>query len=514
MQWIRWRWLLLICLLFIGGVVSAREIFQGDACFVAADEVIMGNVFVLCEELIIAGRIEGNVIGAALRGTLTGQIDGSVYLVGGQVVLSAQVEREVHFAGLMLWLQTAIPDTFPAAMDSTTTPKIGGSVLSFSLSTRLADEADIGGGLIGVGYQVIVRGRVAGEINFWGSGLTIDGQVGGNVYASVGDPASDGTQIETLLLPFGFEPDLQPPGMTITERGTVQKTLEYSGPVAGQFPQDWQIPTIFNSTANVPLPTAESPETLVVYANNFFYEATILLTAGLLGLIVLPEIFHIPLSTMRHQVVSSVSVGMLAFIISFPIVLMMGVLSLAVLVVLQLLGLSGIAVVLGSLLALMNFGGAGIFYFVAIFVARALVAFAMGRLLLRLFRFSNRAPRRGLLSMVVGGLLLALLISLPVVGWVFNAGALFWGLGSILTTILGRLRTIRETVPAASSTWQTLSAAVVPLPSLTPTPPVNDALLPAQAEPATPVSVSPLALMPPGMTDLPEGFDPDFFDES
>jgi hypothetical protein len=507
------RGLLLLCLCLTGGLVSAREIFQGNACTIGAEEIVVGNVFVLCEELLIAGRIEGNLIGGALRATITGQIDGSVYLVGGQVLMAGHIQREMHFAGLMLWLQTEIPDTLPMPPAVSVAPTIGGSVLSFSLTTRLSETVDIGGGLIGVGYQVIVRGRVEGEVNFWGSGLTIDGSVGGKVYASVGDPASDGAQIETLLIPFGFEPDLLAPGMTVTARGTIAGTLDYVGPVAGQFPADWDIPTTFTSTANVPLPTPQSPETFAVYISNFWYEALILLTAGLLGLFVLPEIFRTPLSAMRQQAVASVSVGMLAFILSFPIVLMMAVLSLAVLVVLQLLGLSSVAVVLGSLLALINFSSAGIFYFVAIFGARALVAFAIGRFVLRLFRTGRPNTRSVLLSMLVGALLLALLISLPLIGWVFNAAALFLGLGSILTTILKRLQTIRETVPTAGSTWQTLSAAVVPLPAVMSVSPVADALLPTHAEPDAPKPPPPLALMPPGMTNLPEGFDPQFFDE-
>lgn len=509
----RWRWLLLIWLCFTGGIVSAREIFQGDTCTIAADEVITGNVFVLCEELSIAGRIEGNLIGAALRGTITGQVEGSVYLAGGHVLLAGTIQREFHYAGLILWVQSEIPGNLPFAQPSGTAPKLHGSLLSFALSTRLSDTAQVEGGVISAGYQVILQGTVGGEVNFWGSGLTIDGQVGGSVYASVGDPGSDGAQIETLLLPFGFEPNLQSPGMTVTERGWIGGVLDYLGPVQGRFPDTWEVPTIFNSTAAAPLPTPESPESLGVYASNFFYEATILLTTGLLALAVVPEMFRAPLTTMRTRPVSSISVGMLAFILSFPIVLIMVMLSLALLVVLQLLRLSGVAVVLASILALVNAGGAGIFYFTAIFVARALGAFAFGRFVVRMT--GNYRTNLGtlMITMVVGALLLALLISLPALGWVVNAAALFLGLGAILTAILERLQTIRETAPAPGSTWQTLSAAVVPQPPLSPPQPTPDAALPAPTEPATDETVSPLTLMPPGMTNLPDGFDLNFFDE-
>ena len=111
---------------------------------------------------------------------------------------------------------------------------------------------------------------------------------------------------------------------------------------------------------------------------------------------------------------------------------------------LALLQLDGVLLVLGSLLALVDIISVGLFYFTAIFLARAVVAFGLGRLVLRLGFDDDIAKRTQVAALIVGVLVIACLSALPVVGFVFNAGALFLGLGAITRVAANRLHSLRN----------------------------------------------------------------------
>ena len=72
-------------------------------------------------------------------------------------------------------------------------------------------------------------------INFWGSALTISGDVGGDVTATVGNSESRNaaSNIETLLFPLQFDVELRNPGLILTESGAIDGQLEYTGPTEG-----------------------------------------------------------------------------------------------------------------------------------------------------------------------------------------------------------------------------------------------------------------------------------------
>lgn len=521
-------YLILLWLVFAGGRVVARDALQGESCTVKADEIRQGTLFVLCEMLDIRGTVQGNLIGVALRGSISGQINGSVYLLGGQVVLSGQVARDVHYAGLSLDIKPGAVREDDIRAGGTTTP-IRGGLMSFTLSTSLAEGARIAGGVFSAGYQLLLHGQVDGEVNFWGGGLTLGGPVSGDVYASVGDPASDGSQIETLLLPFSFNIQAGRAGLVVTDRAVIAGKLDYSGIAPGTIPESLQNQpdkVIYTSTA-VALPTLEEPGRLAIYFDQFVREASTLLSIGLMGLAFFPDLMRAPLGHLRARSVSSFSVGMLAFILSFPVVLIMLLLTVLILFILQVLTLSGVAVAVGAVLVMVDIGAISVFYFVAIFMARVLVGFAIGRFLMRLLRGESSSPRLGVVSMIIGVVVLALATSIPVIGWIFNAGALFLGLGSILSVVLEKFRKVRENVPVTAPDWYPPSSAVtrsydVP-PSGKPAPLAvmvdHEAVSaePPDTAPAAPRQETPPPLLSPftapGMDNLPEGFDPHFFDE-
>ncbi len=215
---------------------------------------------------------------------------------------------------------------------------------------------------------------------------------------------------------------------------------------------------------------------------------------GLFGMLLAPHLMQTPIATLRQRPVSSLSVGMLSFILSFPIVLIMLLLSLLVLFILSLLQLDGVLIVAIIALSLVNVGGASVFYFVAIFIARVAMALAMGRIIVRTAIGDDGSQRIMYLSLGVGIVALAFLGSLPTVGWIVNGVALFLGLGAILIVLQTQLRTFRETSPVPSR-----------YPRYAPDKPE----LPRSPEDARqfPPPILDDRPVAPGMDNLPEGFE-------
>jgi len=119
-------------------------------------------------------------------------------------------------------------------------------------------------------------------------------------------------------------------------------------------------------------------------------------------------------------------------------------------------------------------------------------------------RPDDNSLRTTLIKLAIGVIALALLTSIPVIGWVFNATALFFGLGTLFNALSERFRRMRDVPPppAAHPLVATPPAAAPP-----PRPRITVTPLP----PSTPPALNPPAGL--GTDNLPDGFDFHFFEE-
>jgi hypothetical protein len=425
-------WLTLIS----AGGVSASTVLDGELCNISEDEVIESDVFVLCNDLVVYGEIHGHLIGAARTAAIYGDVSGSIYLLAGQFDMHGSVGRDLHSAGIVLHVYES------------TEFEAGSSLLAANLSNRIDAGTEIPGSLISIGYQLIADGDVGREVSFWGSALTIGGHVQGGVTATVGDSDSSGAarQIETLLIPFRFDVELIDPGLILSETGSVDGILSYKGPTAGIIDGETSR-IVFDSTGETPIVAStpvEAARGLGLYFEEVFRDWLTLVVIGAVGLLLVPRVLLSPLRPLQLRPLSTLGVGMLSFILSFPIVLIIALISLIIVIVLSLLPVDQIAMIGGVVLGLANIGGASVFYFAAIFIARIIVGLAIGRLMLRLVRHDDYNLRDQFISLAVGLWALVMLTNIPIVGLVFTAIALFLGLGALLSVLRVQYERFRE----------------------------------------------------------------------
>lgn len=490
--------LLLLFLTLCAGFTTAREVMQNSQCVIEADQVVQDTLFVLCDDLIIYGEVDGHVIGAAVRAHIHGTVAGNLYLVGAALTIDGMIAGDVHYLGASLQVLAQ-----PADADKAVSP-LQSSLFALTLSTTLDAGTRVPGSVIGAGYQLVLNGAVGREVNYWGSALVVNGPIAGNVYASVGDRTTDGSQIETLLLPLGLDLRLTTPGLLVAANGRIEGELIYGGPQEAIIEGAVQNAPQYSPPPVVSLQNLEEPGVITLFFDNFLREASTLLVIGVVILLFVPNLLQTPLTNLRQRPFASFSVGMLSFILSFPVVTALLLLNVAVVALPLVIGLSGVALAAGVLMGLFNVGSISIFYFIAIFVARVIVALGIGRLVLRIFRRGRRRPPgvrpRVFLALIIGVAILALFSSLPTVGLLVNGAAVFFGLGTVIGGLLENLRRLREGgLPARAPVQTSYTVQPVAPPALPATTPARDA--------------DEVIFAGPGMEDLPPGFDPtSFFD--
>lgn len=471
--------LMVIILLFGAGAASARQILRGDDCTVGPDDVVTGNLFVICRTLIVDGRVTGDLVGAAASAAINGVVEGDTYIAAGRLDVRGQLGGSLHYGGAALTI-------FPQAEFTDSRADL----YSASLSTLLS-LTEIPGSVTGIGYQLLLRGEIGNEVSFWGSALEIAAPVGGDVNATVGNPDSTGvTALSALLTPLDVT--LGNPGLRVSREGMIGGQLMYAGPVPGEIEAELANAAIYVDTTDDITIVLDQPDlgsSLTAYLSQIAREFISVGLFGILIFLLVPRLLQSPLTILRWRPLPSVGVGLLAFILSFPFVFIAVAISFGLVLLVGLLRLPDLTIAVATILGVLNFSAAGAFYFVAIYVSRVLVCLAIGRVLTRRLWGDANSLRAWLVGLLVGVLLLAIVSSLPLIGLVVNALAVFFGLGAIITTVLTQFERARDArIPTDAP----------PLPDEIPVGRAGTLVLPPPVVDEPPTN--------PGMENLPEGF--------
>lgn len=451
----------------------ADDVLQGDRCVIEAGTIHKGDLFALCRTLLVDGEIEGHLYAATAAAQINGKIDGDIYLLGGQTTVSGSVAGSTTFVGALL--QFAENSQLTAPM---------GSVNSLSLSTLISSSSSIPGSVTAAGFQLIIDGTVGRSVHFWGTGLAIDGTVTDDVDAQVGGEGTTGApEFLTILTP---DARLIPPGLSIGANGRIDGTLRYTGPVPGQIDG-----TLAHEPEYTPIepvvalpPTSDLPDALSIWISRLTVELVVaLIFAGLLLVAAQRPIVGIA-DVLVERPRSSILIGLGTFVAIIPVSLMLLLISIVLMIGLAGLRLGTVALLVGFVVNILNVGLASSIIFAGLFLARMIAAYAFGRWILqRVLPLTWQEQRRIVIVMLFGVLLMALLASLPWIGWLLSLLASLIGTGAAIRFIDGRLRQPRQR-PVAQAVAQNPSLHT----RLVPPPIVEDR------------SVAP------GMEHLPDGF--------
>lgn len=466
-------------ILLIAGGAAATEVMQATTCTVDADEVVDGTLFAVCRDLTIDGRVEGAVIAAALTVQINGTVSDDVYLLARSIDVSGTLEDDVHaFGGSIRMLAGSAVDD--------------GALRAVSAAVQVEGGARIDGDLQTVALQLEHRGDAGRDLIFTGISLAVSGRVARDVHASVGDAREEMAPplgLTLLSVLFGIEP--APPGLTIEEGAVVGRNVDYIAAAPARIDGSVGANISYMLASNSPtieeLVAEESrSDALRQFFGQVVQDILALTVLGSIALLTVPRVVQKPARAVGKQVLSNTLVGGVSLLLAIPIAALALIVSVFVVALFALVRIDSLTVASLVTFGIIDLGGGAIFFYVCAYVARVVVAAALGTFILERISAKDLTSRDWMLATAVGATVIALASALPTVGWVLNLVCIAAGFGTLVRMLVRYLRT--SSPHAATPVRLVLTPGAITLSPQMP-PPLVDETPPAR-----------------GMENLPEGF--------
>lgn len=390
----RWGRLLLIVAVLLGGSFSlvppakAQQIVFQDT--IPAGQTLENDAILAGTDISVAGNVVGDVLAVGTNVNISGGVDGSLIALG----------QNVSIAG-----------------------PVSGTTFVLSLELILDSTADLARNLYFGGLSLTTKegSTIERDLNAVSLGANLNGSVGRTTNAIIGplEVFRAGVNLfglqDKLPLGQGLRLPTQPAARSLQEQ------VRYSGLVP---PLRWSASGELQQTQ---VDTAQLQAWFLGVLRNLIT----LLVFGLIAIWLFPRQLHQAARLTRRKPWQATGIGLLALVIAFALILVVGLLFTLILAVgiwLASVHLSGLAFAVWmvgfSTLAL-------VFSLSALFVAygtKVLVAFLVGLLLLEWI--FPRAAQQRFWPLLVGLVLYVLLASIPGLGWVIAVLVTAIGLGS------------------------------------------------------------------------------------
>jgi cytoskeletal protein CcmA (bactofilin family) len=466
------RLFLFMLLMLIPASIAAAEAQQGEQCTIGADTTVQGNLYSLCQNLVIDGAVRGDVVALAGSVAINGSVDGDVTAMAGQVTVTGIVGGDVRALAIRLAIMPG-PHLFA----------VHGDVAGAGLSADVA--APVAGDMLYAGYQAIIGSAVGGDVRFLGAVLAVDehGQVGGSaevrIIGSIPRPPDSLAGVSLLA-----------PGLSLGQDAHVRGDLKYEAPEQariGPGTVGGQVRFVQGATSGL-IGAAPFADVMANYLGRILRDLLSLMAIGLVALLVAQGGLLDVTRQLKTRAILSFGFGLAAMVLAFPAMALLLLVSAVLLGFVHILTLGELTLAVAIGLAIVNLILIGGFWFVALFLGRLAVCYLIGQWIARhIMLVADRATTL-VISLLLGVIAFAAIADLPVDGYglLANMAAACFGLGAILLALRNvLLRPQLRVAPAVSTS------------------PIS-ALLPGMTEgyPPLPEDIESL----PGMDNLPEGF--------
>lgn len=426
---------LVLALLLTLVLVSPALAFEsraGENIEIPAGEVIEDDLYLTGDQIRVGGTIRGDLIAFGSDIFISGSVEGDVIAAGAQVILSGEVGDDLRAAGAVIEIQD--------------TASVGGDVVAAGFSLTTAPGSQIEGDVVFGGYQSDLDGEIGGSALVGSNSLRLRGTINGSLSASVSSPEE-----RMPFSPFGFMPnmpdvDLIPGGFTLGEQAEVLGNLEIEADNVEtlDIPEERIQGSIERTEAlqqdptDQPATVQQPPNPVLSWFFTLLRSLIALVVIGLLLVWLAPRFLQGLANTLRQKPWSSLGWGLLTFLL-LPLLAVVLIMVITLLVfflyALTLGNLGGALIWLGItvvLTLLVSFGLA------AAFLAKLVVGYLLGFLLLE--RINAAWVEKPVWPLLAGLLLLALLLSIPILGWLINLVTTLFGLGALTAWLYARLR--------------------------------------------------------------------------
>lgn len=323
--------------------------------------------------------VGGDVLAAGRAPSIADSISGDAMLAGGEVRFTGRTAGDVLAAGGDLSIGGTVGNSLRAA---------GGNI---DIAGRITRNVTAAGGSISFSSGSLVEGNVYAG----GGSMRLDGDVRGNVLAGTGSMRITGT--------VGGDVRLDGGSLTIEPGARIEGDLHYRVP-----PENVSIdPAATITGQRFALPPREGPE---LPTAGFFRAVWLLgfLLAGLAAVLLLPAVAEAAAIALHQQPIFAIGYGFL-WLVALPVA--------AAIIAITIVGIP-LAFILFAL------------YLIGLYIARAAVAVWLGRLIVR--KQNGSVRKRAALTFLVGGIILAVLELVPILGPIVVFASALLGIGAVI----------------------------------------------------------------------------------
>lgn len=418
----------------LAGAVAAAEMRGGEVVTVGENEVIDDDLFITGATVVVNGVINGDLVAAGSQVTINGEVKGSLMVAGQTLLLNGKVGGTVYSGGA----------TLTVGRDA----QVGRSVVFGGYNLRTEPGSVVGRDVIVGGYQAILNGSIERDLYASLGALEIYGLIGRNVEAVV-EPPTVGVMPPFFGM-FGGQP-MPPavqPGLRVAPEAQIQGNLHYVSPVeqSGTIAASPEGETIFTppTVATVQAPPVAPPNPILSWLLERVREIVALFVLGALALWLLPGAMNSMDESIREHPWLSGAWGLLIVVVGYA-----GVFVLTIFLIALVVGLANIT--LGGLAAAVFWVGAtalalafALFSVMVAYGSKIVVIHALSRWAMEKLNPGWTGYRW--LTMLLGIVVYALLVSIPWIGTLIAGIVTLIGLGGIWLSLRTRFT---KTQPAA-----------------------------------------------------------------
>jgi len=195
---------------------------EGDKVVVAADEVIVDDLYVTAQEFVLDGTVIGDVVAMTQVSTINGTVDGDLMAAGQTIIVNGTVTGAIRMAGSVLLLgQNA---------------SVGGDIIGAGYSLEVKQGSTIGQDMVFAGGQILLAGDVFRNVQVATGAFELHGAVGGDVTAEVGEAGQAGPPPTMFMPPSPVSVPSVKPGLTLDKAARIEGNLQYTQTRELKFP--------------------------------------------------------------------------------------------------------------------------------------------------------------------------------------------------------------------------------------------------------------------------------------
>ncbi len=217
----------------------------GDKVVIQSGQVVNDDLYVGANQFVLDGTVNGDLVAFGQIVTVNGTVNGDLITAAQTVVINGTITGAVRAAGSVLFVGEKA--------------KIGKDLLAAGYSLETRPGSSVGRDIVVASGQTLLAGDATRNVTAYTGALQIDGTVGGNVKAEVGETnqTQAGPPPGMFMGPSTVPVPLVKQGLTVDPAARIAGNLQYTQNADLVFPAG----VISGSVTRVPRPVEKAQPT-------------------------------------------------------------------------------------------------------------------------------------------------------------------------------------------------------------------------------------------------------------